>query len=133
MGGGVQLHHLFLVVSDLKRSRAFYTDALGLKVNFEDGHYIQLQGQDGFHIGMEEGDATRVGGPGIQINARVDDVDQFYEELLAKGLSFSQPPANMEWGARHAFLEDPDGYALSIFTPTGGDRPSPKRSTSDRI
>jgi len=122
MGGGVQLHHLFMVVADLERSKRFYTDVLGLKVNFEDDQYVQLQGQNGFHIGMESGDPARVGGTGIQINLMVDDVDQFHRDLLAKGLSFSQPPADMEWGARHAFFEDPDGYPLSIFTPTPDDR-----------
>ena len=117
MAGGVQLHHLFMVVSDLSRSKRFYTDLLGLRVNFEDGQYVQLQGENGFHIGMEKGDLTRVGGTGIEINLLVDDVDRRYKSMLAKGLSFSHPPAEMEWGARHAFFHDPDGYPLSIFTP----------------
>lgn len=54
MAGGIQLHHLFMVVSDVSRSKRFYTDLLGLRVNFEEGQYVQLQGENGFHIGMEQ-------------------------------------------------------------------------------
>ena len=28
-----------------------------------------------------------------------------------------RPPADQEWGARHAWPVDPDGYPMSIFTP----------------
>jgi uncharacterized glyoxalase superfamily protein PhnB len=47
---------------------------------------------------------------------QVDDVDRRYRELVAGGVRFSGPPEDQEWGARHAWLIDPDGYRLSIYS-----------------
>jgi catechol 2,3-dioxygenase-like lactoylglutathione lyase family enzyme len=114
---GVTLDHLFIVVSDLERSKHFYTDVLGLEVTFEGGGYVRFRGESGFSIGMEQRPAGQVGGRGIEIVVLVDDVDRRYHEMSAKGATFAGPPADQEWGARHAWLEDPDGYPMSIFTP----------------
>lgn len=103
-------------MSDLKRSRAFYRDLLGLQVLLEDGGYLRIGGGDGFHVGMESG--PEVGAAGIEINLRVDDVDRYCQELRARGVHLETPPTDMPWGARHAWLRDPDGYRLSVFTPT---------------
>jgi catechol 2,3-dioxygenase-like lactoylglutathione lyase family enzyme len=37
-------------------------------------------------------------------------------ELVAGGVRFSGPPEDQEWGARHAWLIDPDGHRLSIYS-----------------
>jgi catechol 2,3-dioxygenase-like lactoylglutathione lyase family enzyme len=37
--------------------------------------------------------------------------------MLARGVRFSEPPSDQEWGARHAWFEDPDGYRMSIYSP----------------
>jgi glyoxylase I family protein len=113
----VALHHLFIVVTDVERSRHFYTEILGLEVTAEGGGYVRLSGNGGFSIGMEQRPPAQVGGRGIEMVVLVDDVDRRYAEMVAKGAVFSGPPADQEWGARHAWLEDPDGYRISIFTP----------------
>jgi catechol 2,3-dioxygenase-like lactoylglutathione lyase family enzyme len=112
-------HHLFMRVADLARTRAFYTEILGLELLVDYGGYIRVGGGDGFHIGIEAGDPEQIGARGIEINVWVEDVDRRYAELLAQGVRFTGPPADQPWGARHAWLTDPDGYVLSIFTPTG--------------
>jgi uncharacterized glyoxalase superfamily protein PhnB len=43
-------------------------------------------------------------------------VDRRHQELVASGVRFSGPPEDQEWGARHAWLTDPDGYRLSIYS-----------------
>lgn len=117
---GASLDHLFIVVSDLERSKRFYTEVLGLRVGFEDQGYVRLQGDGGFHIGMEQRAAGEVGGRGIEIAVLVEDVDRRYEQMSAQGLTFAGPPTDQEWGARHAWFEDPDGYRMSIFSPLAG-------------
>jgi glyoxylase I family protein len=112
-----RLDHLFIVVSDLERSRRFYTEILGLQVTVETDGYLRLSGDGGFSIGMEQRPPDQVGGRGIEIVVLVDDVDRRYQEMTANGAVFSGPPADQEWGARHAWLHDPDGYPISIFTP----------------
>ena len=74
-------------------------------------------GGGGFHIGFEEGDAAQIGSTGIEIVIRVDDVDEAYDRSRAAGVVFDSAPEDQPWGARHAWLHDPDGYPLSICSP----------------
>jgi catechol 2,3-dioxygenase-like lactoylglutathione lyase family enzyme len=108
--------HLFMVVTDLVRSVAFYT-GLGLLAHDWGGGYVRLHGPDGTFIGMEERPAAEVQPGGIELVIRVDDVHARHAELAAAGVAFESPPEPQEWGAVHAWLRDPDGYRLSIFTP----------------
>jgi len=116
MTEAARLSHLFLFVSNLERSRAFYVDALGLRVLIEEDGYLRIGSEGGFHMGMEEGSTDRIGSAGIEIVIQVDDVDRRYEELRARGVAFDSAPADQPWGARHAWLRDPDGYRLSLFS-----------------
>jgi catechol 2,3-dioxygenase-like lactoylglutathione lyase family enzyme len=110
------LSHLFVHVSDLARTRRFYVERLGLSVLTEEDGYLRIGGNDGFHMGVEERGADEVGAVGIEIEVRVPDVDQTYREMSEDGVAFESPPADMPWGARHAWLRDPDGYRLSIYS-----------------
>jgi catechol 2,3-dioxygenase-like lactoylglutathione lyase family enzyme len=44
MAGGATLDHLFIVVTDLDRSKRFYADVLGLEVTLEGEGYVQVRG-----------------------------------------------------------------------------------------
>jgi lactoylglutathione lyase len=114
----IRLSHLFLYVSDLQRSRRFYTEMLGLRVLLEENGYVRVGVPDGLHIGMEVGRDFQIGARGIEINLQVDDVDAWTNRLREAGVEILQGPSDMPWGARHSFFQDPDGYRLSIFTPT---------------
>lgn len=114
---GARLSHLFLHVTDLARARAFYVDALGLELLIDDHGHVRVGGSDGFAMGMEAMPPEEVGAVGIEIIVRVDDVDASYIRMLQAGVGFDSAPTDMEWGARHAWLRDPDGYRLSIYTP----------------
>jgi len=52
----------------------------------------------------------------IQLHFEVPDVDAFYQELTAKGVSFSEPPKVMPWGWRHAYTQDPAGHTVEIVS-----------------
>jgi catechol 2,3-dioxygenase-like lactoylglutathione lyase family enzyme len=116
MAGETRLSHLFVLVSDLERARRFYVDELGLDLLMETPGYIRVGGGGGFHLGIEAGRPENVSAPGIEIVIEVDDVDRRYQELVASGVRFSGPPEDQEWGARHAWLIDPDGHRLSIYS-----------------
>jgi catechol 2,3-dioxygenase-like lactoylglutathione lyase family enzyme len=120
------LSHLFLHVSSLARTWAFYVDGLGLELlagSGEDGSgYMRIGGGDGFTIGVEERPAYEIGATGVEIVVRVDDVDVTYNRLRAAGVRFEAPPADQEWGMRQAWLRDPDGYRVTISSPIAGGR-----------
>lgn len=54
-------------------------------------------------------------GSGIFINIKVDEIDDFYQNLLDKGFKPSSEPRNWPWGNREFVLRDPDGYKLVFF------------------
>lgn len=109
--------HLFVLVSDIERTITFYSELLGFEVLLREDGYVRIGSADGFHIGVERGEPGQVGGTGIEIQIRVDDVDWTYEKMRAAGVPFRGPPEDKPWGARHAFFTDPDGYPLSIYSP----------------
>jgi catechol 2,3-dioxygenase-like lactoylglutathione lyase family enzyme len=116
MSAGIRFSHLFVLVSDLARAKRFYVEDLGFDVLLETPGYLRIGTADGFHLGLEQGDPRDVGSGGIEVVIEVDDVDRAYAELSARGVRFDGPPEDQEWGARHAWLRDPDGYRLSIYS-----------------
>ncbi|MBI3486170.1 VOC family protein [Candidatus Daviesbacteria bacterium] len=54
-------------------------------------------------------------GVGLFLYISVEDVDEFYEALLAKGLKPSSRPRDFYWGNREFMIRDPDGYKLVFF------------------
>lgn len=109
-------HHLFIHVHDLKRTRRFYVDLLGMDLLAEENGYLKVGGDDGFAIGVEQRPGSEVGASGVEIVIQVDDVDGLAADLRQAGIDITAP-ADQSWGARHAWFHDPDGYRLSIYSP----------------
>jgi len=113
---GAALSHLFVHVTSLSRTREFWVDHIGLEVLVDEPDYVRVGGGDGFHMGIEERPMAEVGSVGIEVVVRVDDVDARVARLRGLGLQV-EGPDDTPWGARHAWLHDPDGYRVSIYTP----------------
>ena len=111
------LTHLFMEVASLERARWFWIDALGLELLEDRGPYIRVGGNGGFSIGIEQVQAGAPRIDGDEIALRVDDVDATAEQLRALGVQITQPPHDQPWGDRHAWLLDPDGRQMSIYSP----------------
>lgn len=112
------LSHLFVHVSDLERSRRFYVDVVGLEVLMEYPGYLRIGGGGGFHMGLEERDASQIGAVGIEIVIQVDDVYETHRRMADAGVEFLAPPEAQPWGATHAWFTDPEGYRASIYSPS---------------
>ena len=76
--------------------------------------YLRLGG-GGFRLGIAERGQEEIGSAGMQLVSRVIDVDATAALLRNAGVDVSDPD-DREWGARHAWLHDPDRYPVSIFT-----------------
>ena len=117
-----------VAVSDLARARAFYE-----KLGFTESQ--DCQGDVQGCIMMAGGaalflfQATRPNPQAVQhestlaqnppgidhISFSVEDVDQTYTEIRARGVEFLGEPADQEWGARLVGLKDPDGNNLCFL------------------
>jgi catechol 2,3-dioxygenase-like lactoylglutathione lyase family enzyme len=110
------LTHLFMEVADLERARWFWTEAIGLELLEDRGPYIRVGGGSGFAIGIEQAAQSHVSPQGPEITVRVDDVNEVAKRLRALGVEIIEGPADQPWGARHAWLCDPDGRRMSIYS-----------------
>jgi catechol 2,3-dioxygenase-like lactoylglutathione lyase family enzyme len=110
------LTHLFMEAGDLQRARWFWTDAIGLELLDDHGAYIRVGGGGGFSIGIEQAAPGRVSPPGPEITVRVENVDAVVARLLDLGIEIVEGPSDQPWGARHAWLLDPDGRRMSIYS-----------------
>lgn len=54
-------------------------------------------------------------GAGLFLYISVDDVDEFYQGVIAKGLKPASEPRDWPWGNREFAMRDPDGYKLVFF------------------
>jgi uncharacterized glyoxalase superfamily protein PhnB len=84
----------------------------------ETPRFVQLgwEGESGllaFHVGKPLTEPDRV-----QFHIRVADVDDVYEQLLTRGVRFTEGPNNKPWGLRTASAHDPVGHGLEFEMPT---------------
>ncbi|HLM56682.1 MAG TPA: VOC family protein [Pyrinomonadaceae bacterium] len=113
-GAGVKgLDLLFLEVNSLEDSLAFYSGGLGLGIvehapEAEPPMATLNAGRLRVTLAQVPLAMARRG-RGVHFFLTVEDVDDFYEQLRARGLEVN-PPADEGWGGRFVTLEDPDHY-----------------------
>jgi len=112
----VKFDHLRLPVSNVTRSRRWYIDTLGLKVEFEvpERQTVALQDGEGFAIFLQEEAGSAVQPHGCALWFQVVDVDATFAEWSARGIEFSHGPRKSYWGYG-AELKDPDGYLVRLW------------------
>lgn len=54
-------------------------------------------------------------GRGVHFFVGVEDVDEYYDQLIANGADIN-PPVDEGWGGRFVTLEDPDKYRYFFVT-----------------
>ncbi len=97
-----------VVVKDARRSKKFYVDKLGMTVLDDYPHWVTVgKPRQGFRIHLCDTEPLEPGNTGIAL--RVDTkLDAAYQALKKKGVKFSVPPKEQEWGMECRFV-DPDG------------------------
>lgn len=116
--------YVIVLVEDLDRALAFYTQVLGLRLGHRSGAYAQLD-TGATRLGLYTRDAmAQVVGlplvapplhaPGFELGFKVPDVDAAFAELLARGAVAVTPPTTRAWGQRTAYVRDPDGHLIEL-------------------
>jgi catechol 2,3-dioxygenase-like lactoylglutathione lyase family enzyme len=106
----------FLTVKDLEKSIQFYQGLLGLALVLDQGACKIYQVSKTGFIGIcAENSHMKATKDGVIFTLVSDDVDDCYERLSAKGVTFEKAPAeNPKFDIYHCFLRDPDGHLLEI-------------------
>ena len=110
---------LFLEVNSLEESLAFYEGVLGMEVesvnNDSEPPMAKLRA-GALRITLAQHLETMLRrGRGVHFFVGVEDVDEFYDKLIANGADV-QPPIDEGWGGRFVTLEDPDKYRFFFVT-----------------
>lgn len=118
------LRHVALFVARFEQAVTFYTDLLGMSVEWqpdEDNVYL-CSGNDNlalhrFKGGERDPLQQRLDHIGFIIN-QIDQVDQWYEFLKAQQVRVKAPPRTHRDGARSFYCLDPDDNVVQmIFHP----------------
>jgi catechol 2,3-dioxygenase-like lactoylglutathione lyase family enzyme len=135
-------HHVAITVTDLDRSIQFYSDLMGMNLEWRMDHrrsealekvvglkdvdvsYAMLSGWGGrielFQYHSPPGHPFSVDKPvcdkGItHVAFQVDAIDSIYEKLLSQSVRFNSPPQTIRPGVRVAYFHDPDGIVLELI------------------
>jgi predicted enzyme related to lactoylglutathione lyase len=108
---------VYLYVSDMERSLAFYRDLLGIPLE-GDGDWQEARlGETRFALHLAHEGVGELSAGTIHLNLEVADVDNAAERLRAAGIEVQETMRD-EWGAAVEIV-DPDGYRLYLFQPPG--------------
>jgi catechol 2,3-dioxygenase-like lactoylglutathione lyase family enzyme len=105
--------HMVLPVSDVHKSRDWYANKLGFKVEREHEGAVGIKDQSGLTIFLQK-TADSVAGQKITLTIQVDNVDTKHQELASQGVQFVSPPKRQFWGYGAEVL-DPDGYTNHLW------------------
>lgn len=112
-----------IITAKLAETKTFYTETLGFGVTFENDFYLLLHTPDKSaelsfllpnHPTQKPIFQTPFAGKGMYLTIEVEDVDQIYEQLKAKGISFEVDIRDEPWGDRHFAIVDPNGIGIDI-------------------
>lgn len=123
-----RIHHVAIICSDYQRSKAFYTNILGLTVLNEvyrearQSYKLDLALPDGGQIELFSfpNPPSRVTDPearGLRHLAfAVDDIDAAVAWLDAQQVSAEPIRIDAHTGRRFTFFQDPDGLPLELYS-----------------
>jgi len=109
-------------VTDVDRAKSFYVDEVGFAADHDhqftdEIRFVQLTPPGSacsIVIGTGITKAPPASAEGLLLV--VEDIEAARAELLDRGVEIS-PIQDMDWGARHAYFQDPDGNGWQLQQP----------------
>lgn len=138
----MQLEGVMIYVKDVRESAEFYRRQLGFATGgyWDDTRarmvktwkladppgYAVMRAPGGHYLSLHQAGERRLAGdPPFIVYFAVPDVDAFARQLARKGVG-GNGPADMPWGTRSLYVNDPDGYELCFSTPLGAKKVAKK-------
>ena len=115
------LHHVALNVKELEACERFYTELLGMRVEWRpDADNVYLTGGNdnlALHRATSAIDPKapqRLDHIGFVVN-EIGEVDAWFEFLRSKGVKILKEPRTHRDGARSFYCQDPDGNVVQLI------------------
>ena len=112
------------LVKDLQKTTEFY-EALGFRIGKQEQDHVTCY-VNWFSVDFIADDQTSTSeqqqeaqltnrGAGTYLHLKVENADEFYEGVVAKGMTPDAKPEGKRSTGRSFILRDPDGYKLVFF------------------
>lgn len=111
----MQFSYVIKFVGDMDRAVKFYRDVLGFQLKFESpgwSEFVTGETTLALHPASEKNPAGAV-----ELGFTVPDVRQFHAEAAAKGVRFTLPPKQQDFGGLLAQFADSEGGLCSVAEP----------------
>jgi catechol 2,3-dioxygenase-like lactoylglutathione lyase family enzyme len=107
--------------SDVEVSVAFYEQKLGFRAIHKEGNPLRMAivKRDTAEIFLVQNDYQQLS-ESISLRISVDNIEQLYEEILAKGEEVIHPNGKLAikpWGVKEFVILDPAGTCLTFYEP----------------
>ncbi|MGY8823198.1 MAG: VOC family protein [Candidatus Latescibacterota bacterium] len=117
-----QLDYAIVLCDDLARMKKFYRELFDFEIDSESDTGLTFRA-GGVLLSLRkrtrpyDGSGPRPDIPGVQLAFLVapKEVDLCYEELVAKGVTILDPPADQPRGHRTVYFADPEGNMLEVY------------------
>lgn len=117
-----------ILTDDVPRLKAFYQTVLGFRIAQDLGQYVEFESPGVrfaicarsilFSVSQHPSYQQAHSGQAFELAFPLDSsaaVDQAYLELVLRGATPVQTPADMPWGQHTAMFADPDGNIHELF------------------
>jgi len=109
-------------VTDFDKSLDFYTQTLGMEIDYTDKMvWAQFKSGEDVSLAIEKCDpdyveqGSKMVGRFVGVTLMVDNIEDQYNRLVAKGVEFSGRPEKQHWGGTLAHLKDLEGNVLTLM------------------
>jgi predicted enzyme related to lactoylglutathione lyase len=99
-------------VADMDRAVKFYRDVMGFALKFQSSEWSEFSTGEtslALHPASEKNPAGKV-----ELGYRTDNLQEFYQQMQAKGVKFSMPPTKQNFGGSLAQFVDSEGAHTSV-------------------
>jgi len=107
-----QLGYVIEFVADMDRAVKFYRDVLGLPLKFQSPEWSEFA-TGTTTLALHPASAKSPAGK-VELGFTVPDLDQFHQEMTARGVQFTMPPTKQDFGGSLAQFVDPEGAYCSV-------------------
>ena len=112
----MKLNYVIEFVADMDCAVKFYRDVLGVSLKFQSPGWSEFSTGEtslGLHPASEKNPAGS-----IELGFNVSNLEEFHQEMAAKGVQFSMPPTKQDFGGSLAQFIDSEGRRCSVAEQT---------------
>jgi uncharacterized glyoxalase superfamily protein PhnB len=107
-------------VKDVESTLLWYHNLLGLEIEFEEDnrivHGLVRAGNTSFHFHQAE--PTHPATACMMLY--IDELDKFFSDIKEAGVEIVSEPAIMPWGMRGFYINDCNGFLVTLVDPSTG-------------